>query len=301
MTAAVVSASLLLALSRPAWAARPAKDDAVVVASSARLGGYAVAFPSEVGRWLTAFEAHKAELAEIIARLGADRDALMDPRALAIVPELIEAADSSGKSYAYVERARQAEGVSNFLDAEGGEVANRIAVANQATAKEASCEVNLSRSTATAVRSSVARQLDERIREVNEAIFLIERHRIPLTRADVQALSKLADDVARASYLANVRIADDAVLLRRLAAEAEMVKRTANGVVSAETTLQADTSRTDPEKAASAARMDAATRSSGEVDERVATVRDLDADPGLHVQVATARFEYTAALKALVP
>ncbi len=52
-------------------------------------------------------------------------------------------------------------------------------------------------STANAIDVGVPREQRDRLRLVNEGTFLIERHRVPLTKGDVQRLFELADDGAR--------------------------------------------------------------------------------------------------------
>lgn len=289
---------LATALSLPAWAAKQAKPEPII-ASPADFGGYALSFPSEVDRAMAVFTERRAELTALTERFAADKNAIKDPRALALVPALVEAADESGKSYFYVEQARQVAGIDAFLDTEGNDVSRRIATANEHTAKESSCAVDLYSSTSGALRSGVGKQQMEQTRASNEAFLLIERYRGPLTRADVTALMKLADDVARASYLVNIALVEQKVRLRRLVAEADKVARTLQGVVEDEAAYQAIEGQTDGEKKSSMARAEAATTAAGKVDASVAVVADADRDLALDDAIATAHDEYESAIDSL--
>jgi hypothetical protein len=291
--------SLALSAATPAVAAKPKPEP--VIASAARFGGYAVAFPAAVETAMGELAARRGELTALLDRFPADREAIKDPAALAIVAELVAAADLSGRSWAYVEEARQVDGVSGFLDTEGNDVSRKIAAANEAVATESSCTLDLYGSTSGALKTGSGKQQLERTRASNEAFFLIERYRGPLTRGDVTALMKLADDVARASYLVHIERVEEKVRLRRLAGEVDDVKRAADDVIAAETAWQATEGQTEAEKKASQARIEAARASRDKVDASGAVLAAEDLDGALDAKISGALSSYQAAFDALTP
>jgi regulator of protease activity HflC (stomatin/prohibitin superfamily) len=129
--------------------------------------------------------------------------------------------------------------------------------------------------------------------------LIIDRERGPLTKDDVATLEKLADDVARASFLVNVDLTDRELRVRRLALEADNVKETIDHAIKDEKAYAAEEGRTDADKKASDARLKADEKARDTLADAVKKVKKADKDGALDKLVTQLQGDYDAAMDAL--
>ncbi|MFI5301535.1 MAG: hypothetical protein ACHREM_25890 [Polyangiales bacterium] len=269
------------------------------VASSSGLAGYAVDFPIELDRTFTSFEGRQDEVRAILERLATYGDQLKSADAIAVARRVVNAAEDSGRAWAYVERAHEVEGVGVFMDEEGKTISGRIGGAAQFEAKKKECEANVYGAAASALQPAVEKQEEKRMRARNDAFLIIERERGPLTKEDVAVLEKLADDVARASFLVNVDLTDREIRLRRLVQDSDAVKETIDRAIKDEKAYAAEEGRTDADKKASDARLKAAEKARDALAETTKKVKKADKDGALDKKVSLVQGDYDAAMDAL--
>ncbi len=269
------------------------------VASSAGQADYALEFPGELDNTTGYLGGHQDELKTILGRLDADVDGVKDPKSYPVALQVIDEADASGQSQAYVDRTHELEGVSGFFDAEGNAISQRVAGAAIYEAKQKSCDANVGGAAAGAIKPAVAKSIEKRLRDRNQAFATIERAKTSLSRADVAALEKLADDVARASYLVNIALVDNVNRIRRMASEGAKVKKTLDADIADEKAWQAEPGRSDADKKASNDRIDAANKAKAQVDASVQKALDMDNPKGaLDKVVKDAQTQYNDAIAA---
>jgi hypothetical protein len=269
------------------------------VASAGSFSGYALEYPAEVERNGAAFAARKDELAQIDQKLPSYADQLKDPRSVALAITVVKKAEASGKAGAYVDRARESDGVNTFMDDEGPEIGRKVGGAAQYAAKQKECDVNAGGAAAGAIKPAVAKQIEKRTQKRNEAWVLIDRERASLPKDDVAVLEKIADDVARGSFLAYVELTTRKVKLRRLADEASDVKSANADYIEAEKSFQGEAGRSEADKKASDARIDAARKVAPQIDDAAGKLRELDKEKALDKQIAAAQNDFDAAVDAL--
>ncbi len=268
------------------------------VASSSNQANYALDYPGELDHATAGIAAEQDELKTILGRLDGYLDALKDPKSIAVAQDVIVTADESGRSYGYVERARELEGVNGFFDSEGNDIGNRIAGSANYAAKQKSCEANVGGAAAGAVKPAVAKSVEKRMRDRNEAFGIIERAKTSLPKPDVAVLEKLADDVARASYLVNVALVDHKNRIRRMADEGDAVKKTIDAEVKYEQSWQAEAGRSDADKKASNERIEALNKAKAQIDASVQKSVDIDQKGALDKQIKDAQGQYADAIDA---
>lgn len=294
---------LVLALSTVALAAGSAacgqQKPEPQVASSANQASYAVDYPQELDAATTTFATRQEDAKAAAGRFDGYADQLKDPKSIPVALEVVEAADASGRSWAYVERSRELEGVSGFFDAEGKDIAGRVAGAANYAGKEKACDASVGGAAAGAIKPAVGKSIEKRLRDRNEAFAIIERYKSSLPKADVAVLEKLADDVARASYLAHVELVDHKNRVRRMASEGGQVKKTLDAEIKFEQSWQAEAGRSDADKKASNERIEAANKAKAQVDASVQKAVDADAKGAMDKQVKDAQQGYDDALAAL--
>ena len=268
------------------------------VASASNQTSYAVAYPGELDHATAGIAAEQDELKAILGRLDGYLDALKDPKSIAVAQDVVATADESGRSYGYVERAHELEGVNGFFDAEGNDIGNRVAGSANYAAKQKSCDANVGGAAAGALKPAVGKSVEKRMRDRNEAHGIIERAKSSLPKPDVAVLEKLADDVARASYLANVAMVEHKNRIRRMADEGDSVKKTLDGEIKYEQSWQAEAGRSDADKKASNERIEALGKAKGQVDASVQKAVDIDQKGALDKQIKDAQGQYADAIDA---
>jgi hypothetical protein len=233
------------------------------------------------------FGAADDEAKTIDAGLSGYPDELKNPN-WGHVKTIVERADEAGRSSAYVERTRETEGAQAFFEAKKEEIGKKVAGSAQYVAKQKGCDVDVQGAVIKALEDAVAKQIEERMREKNEAHRLIERHRVSLGK-DAAALEKQADTITRASYLVNIEMVERKVRLNALLLEAEQVQKTLDDSIAAERAFQAESGRTDPEKKASEARVASMEKSKGLLNSALESGKDMSGKMEERIQGAQTR------------
>jgi hypothetical protein len=267
-----------------------------VLASSASHASYAVRYPDAVAATTKTIAADQSEEKQLSSGFAAHLDELKKPdwdKVLAVV----EKADESGKSAGYAEGYAEHNAARTFWNEEREQIGAKVSGNAQYAAKQGGCSVDVGGAAAYALKDSVDKQLEKRLRARNEAFLLLERHGASLGKENVAALEKLADEVARARYLVHVDMPEQREKLRAQLAERSNVATTLDRAIQEERALQSTPGRTDAEKKASEERVNAASKSRAEVERAAAagdeTMKTVDA------RIEAATKEYEEALKAL--
>jgi hypothetical protein len=195
------------------------------IESSASASHYALGYPAALESSRKQLVDDKTRATELTSQLRERQlKTTADPQLLV---EIVERADRAGRSRSFVGAQREARAFRAFWEEERGAISARVSAAAQKQISEANCqELDVSASTSHALREGFERQLEKRVREHNDAQELIERERTALGPAGVSELSKLADELAYASYLTNVALIDDKDLIEQQLDDRRQVERT---------------------------------------------------------------------------
>jgi hypothetical protein len=212
---------------------------------------------------------------------------------------IVKRADDSGRSEAYAARRRQDDAVRDFWDDERGAIAGRAAGAAKSAIAEAKCEgsPDPAPQVAYAVREGVDRALEKRDRQGNDAQTLVDRSKLALGAGNYSAVQKLADDVALASYLVNVALADDQSRAAALLEDRQQASDTLTRAIAEERAFQQEKGRTDAERKGSDDRIAQLQKSQAAIGGAVVSANV--AMKNVDEQVRGARDAHTAALTGL--
>jgi hypothetical protein len=223
--------------------------------SSADHANYAEGYPERVDSVSGDIAKGQTKLNESASQFASYPGAVKDPTDYDVVVEVYKAADESGRSQAYVERAQENETVNKILDENNGEVTKKVAGAVQYTAQQGGCQAELGNAAAGAMKRTFEKRMEERMKEVNRGYEVIERNEDKLGENNVATLQKHSDDIASASYVANIQLPTRRSELRRLVEERSNVERTIDRQIEEENKLQADAGTSDKAKKASQPRV----------------------------------------------
>ncbi len=214
-----------------------------------------------------------------------------------LVTQIVDRADEAGKSSLYAEAYAEDAAMREFWKDEGDAIIGKVSGNAQYTAKQAGCTAEVGGAVSFAMKDSVTKALEKRLRSKNHAHNLIERNRTQLGQANATALEKLADDVALASYIVHVQMIEQRDRLAGKIAEKDTVKATLDRSIKEEQTYAGEAGRTEAEKKGADERIAAYTRAKGEVDQAVTKAQEaLKAMDG---QIESARKDYDQQLAAL--
>jgi hypothetical protein len=226
------------------------------IASSAPQPGYAEHYPQELQDIATGFSQRESEVKKVVGEMPEYPNQLKNAPPDHVVA-VYERADQAGKSYAYVERLREVQGTRAFFDAEGDEVAKKVAGACQYAAKQKGCEADVGGAAAHALKEGVDKQLEKRLRDSSDAHLYIDRYKNVLGKENADALDKQADDISYASYLANIEMVERKVRLKRIVEEADQIQKTADEFIESEHKFQKEPGVTEADRKASNERIEA--------------------------------------------
>jgi hypothetical protein len=266
------------------------------IASASGEAMYATEFPAGLQRAMDDMNAAETKAKEITAKFPGYPDALKAP-AWAKVVEVVDKADAGGRAYAYVEARRELEGAHAFFEAEKDEILKKVAGAAQFAAKQKGCDVDVSGAASHALKETVEKRLEKRLREQSEANVFIDQNQTALGKDNVEKLMDQADDIALASYLTHVAIVEHKVRVRRMILEAEAAKATLDAGLRAEQAYQGESGRTPAEKKASEERAEAMRKSAALVDSAVAQAKSVSEQAD--ERVATAQKSHDEAVGKL--
>jgi hypothetical protein len=266
--------------------------------SSAEAASYAASYPERLTAGTTMLKEDAEQVRSLNRELaGRDKDLPQEAEPVLLL-EIIEAADSAGRSQAFVDANHEARSVRGFWEEERGPIIGRAnnAVQKQATEKNIQ-DLDVGPQLSYAVKDGIDKQLEKRLRENNEALRLIEINKAALGAGNVARVQKLADDIAMASYLVNVAIVEDRDAIERLNSERRSVESSIDRALEDEQHYRERTAKTPADRRASEERTQRLQKAKGqlapEADKAEASVRDIDP------AIQQARDEYDAALNAL--
>ncbi|HEX6241685.1 MAG TPA: hypothetical protein VFZ61_12345 [Polyangiales bacterium] len=290
LTLPLLSGTLFFALG--ACAEKPLTP---TIESSAEESSYAVAYPPLLEERRKQLVADKTQATELTAKVrDHDIKSNADPK---LLEEIVESADTAGRSSAFVAAQREARAFRAFWDEERGAIGARVAAAANKQVADAGCgqAVDVSGATSYALREGFDRQLEKRVREHNEAQHVIDRERTALGGAGTKEMEEFADQIAYASYLVHVGLVDDKQQIEGMLEERRSVSSTLDSRLKAEQEYLAQ-AKTKEDKKASEERIGALNKSRSAIDtaatDAEAEVKELDQT------IRQARADYDDALEA---
>jgi len=187
---------------------------------------YAERYPARVERVSGDIEKGKSLVGGQSTELSSFPAQLQEPTDYDVVIEVVEAAEASGRSEAFVERAREHEVVARIMEENDREILRRVAGAVQYTAQQRSCSSDMGGAAVGAMKSSFAKRMTERLAKSNRAHEIIERNQGELGRGNIEKLKQQSDQIANLSYVAHVQLPTRRLELQRLLDERSAIDRT---------------------------------------------------------------------------
>lgn len=269
-----------------------------IVISSAGATGYALAYPEQLSAEASALTTDKTRTAELLQSLGAAKSQLKPGADRGLLQTIIAQANEAGRGADFAAANAEASALRSFWSEERGAITARVNGVAQKQITEAGCTTaDVSAGVGYALKDSVDRQLERRLRAHNEAHRTLERNKAALGQANLPALQKLADDIAQASYLVNSGLVDGRDRVQRLLAEQGDVDGTLDDAMAEERALQTTSPASGAAHKASQQRLTALDTSRRAIPAAVASgeaaLKDVD------VQIENARTDYQNALAAL--
>jgi hypothetical protein len=267
------------------------------IASSAGESGYAARFPSELSAARGELQTDESNINMLTGKFPA-YPAELDKPAWNHVLTVVDKADQAGRSQSYVDRAGETQVVQRFFDEEKDELNKKVGGAAQYAAIQKGCkEADVYGAVAHGLKEGVNKSLEKRLRERNEAEAYIQDNQEALGKTNVPKLEKQADDIAYASYLANIAVVQVKVRLKAMVAQGKDVSSTLDRTIADAQATAGDASRADADKKAAQKRLEAAQQAKQSIDSEVqqaeATLKDIDK------RIQTIQEGYKKALDAL--
>lgn len=218
---------------------------------------YATEYPDRVDRVTSELDEQKARADEICGKLEGYADEIEDPADYEKVKAVYDAADASGKSGDYADRARQNREFARMLEENDGEVGKTTMASVHGAAQHDNCPNpgNVAGAAKNGLKRGVDKRTETRLREANEGHRVIARNQDALGKKNVPKLETQADEIAEASYIANVELPLLKHELERLIAENEAIMRTLDREIEEEQKLQKKDGASDADKKASEERV----------------------------------------------
>jgi len=215
------------------------------------------------------------------------------------VVAVMERADESGRSRAYVEHVEENEHVRTFFSEEKEEITRRVSGAVKAAEKKAECECKIEAygKVSYALKDSVNKQIDRRTKRQSEAHRLIDRYKKSLGKKNVKPLEKQADAVMRASYIVYIKLAELYAEIDSRVSKAQKIKGTIEDALEAEREFAAHPETPKAEKKASEKRIVELEAAKGSIEATVEEAKEIVS--GGETGILAIRKEYDAAFDAL--
>ena len=267
------------------------------VAPSTSQAGYAESYPETLANARGKLTEREGVARQTMSNFSAYPDELDKP-SWPDVEQVYVLADDAGKSSRYVEAIHEAETVAGFFEDEKEEISKKVAGAASYAAKKDGCKgEGIYGPASAALEKSVEKQLEERLREQNEAHRYIKMHEEPLGKQNKEKLEKQADDIAFASYIVNVGVDEEKEKLERMVAEGEDVKKTLDRVIEENKAIAADANRPESVKKAAQAEVDAAETAKGKIESEIQQAQHVLTE--IDNRIKTLRDEYSKAFDGL--
>ncbi len=219
----------VLCLIAPALSLMACNKQPALTTPSSDQSAFAADYPQRLSEVRTAFTEDEARARTSFATLRALPSTLHDTN-VPSTQEVVRQADAAGRSQYYVEEALSHEEMARLFTEDRGALRRRIAGSVAFTAKEKELPKEqadeLGNSAAAATERAVDRQLDRRLHARNEATHYIAAHRDALGERNVPTLEQQSDAIARASFVAHVRLELHRRELERLLNEESKVRAT---------------------------------------------------------------------------
>ena len=193
-------------------------------ASAANQSKYAEEYPEALETKTTDFDEGVGDVEKTSSSMPTYADELSEPTDYGKAKEVIETADQAGRSEAYVEAARERDAIVGFFEDDDRAVEKKIAGSIQYAAEQQGCK-NLGGASG-AFKRTIEKELEQKMRDANEAHVLIDRYEDDLGKPNAEKLRKQADDIAEASYTAYIELPTKKYELERMIAEGDEAKRT---------------------------------------------------------------------------
>ncbi len=262
------------------------------MASSAGFSGYAVEYPSRLETSVARYHEAAAEARELMSGFAAYPDELKDPN-WTQVRAVVQRADEGGRSRAYAAQQLENEHVQIFFEEEKDDLNRRVAgtVKNTIKKAECECEVEVYGKVTYALKDSVAKQLDKRVRHRSEAHRLVERYEKTLGKKNTKALNIQVEAITRASYIVSIVLPELWIDIERRVAEARRVKRTIEDALEAEREFAAHPEIPKNEKQASEQRISELEAARGTIDTIAESARGVVAQGENDIPAIRAEYE----------
>ncbi len=250
------------------------------VASAAGESGYATRFPAELSAARGELQTDESNLTQLTGKFAA-YPAELDKPPWDKVLTVVDKADQAGRSQSYVERAEESETIQQFFDESKDELNRKVGGAAQYAATQKGCtEADVYGATAHALQEGVNKQLEKRLRERNEAWLYIDENQEAFGKKNVPKLEKQSDEIAYASYVANIAVVKVKVRLKGMVAEGKEVGSTLDRTISENEATVKDASRADADKKAAQKKLDLAKKAKQSLDSEVQqaeqALKDID-------------------------
>jgi hypothetical protein len=260
--------------------------------SSAASTGYALHYPELLAaaeKQLAADARRAHELDVSLAKL--DQLKVSDRE---LCERVIDQADRAGTSDAYARARNDDRSIAAFWDDERAGIGARASAAAQKELADGSCaDKDLGPAVQGALKGSLDKPRERRLRASNEAQRTLELHKARLAPGSLPAWQRAADEIALASHYAYVALPDDVRELERLLREQADVQRTLDDAIDEERKIQRDPR--GGEQKASQDRVVAIEKTRAEVSPTVEQARKVT--DAARAALAAAQDEYDAALK----
>ena len=252
-----------------------------VIASSSGQASYAVSYAADITAATKRVNDDESNAKTIDAALDGEL-ANIKKVDWKVVGQVVDDSDAAGKSADFVEARGDLQAIQSFWAEQKDPITKKVAGNAQYAAQQANCTgADVSGAVAYSLNDAFDKATKERLRQHNDAHLVIDRQGAAIAKDDQAALEKLEDDVAEASYLVHVDIVAGREKLRSMLADADDVKKTIDRFTQDESAYQGAAGRTDAERKASQARIDAAVQAKGGIDAAVqqaqAAMKDIDA------------------------
>jgi phosphopantetheinyl transferase (holo-ACP synthase) len=261
-----------------------------VLPSSANQSAYALRYNDSLVAATKAVGSDEVEAKQLIAGIKIDDLKKTDWDKIGAI---VDKADESGRSAGYAEAHAEWTAARTFWNEERENISAKVSGNAQYAGKQAGCTADVGGAAAFALKESVDKTLDKRLRAHNEAFVLIERHQTALGKENIPAIEKLADDVARASWLVHVDLYDQRERLKARVAEKGTIATTLDGYIREEQAHLAHATEKKPIED----RITLASRARRDVDRTTAEAEEMLKN--IDKRIEEANKQYEEALKAL--
>lgn len=219
------------------------KQPKPVTVSAAGVPSYAVGYSDRLTAETEQLVLDKQQANEQSQQLGGRTTELKPGADPATVLAVVRLSDHCGRTDAYARAVQESRMLSAFWKEERGPITARANGAAQKQLGEGNCgacaQLDLGGTLGYAVGAGIDKQLEKRLRAINEGHRTIENNEERLGAANVPAVQKLADDIALTSYQVNVALPQQRDRIDTLLSEQEDVDAALGRAIEWEKSYQA--------------------------------------------------------------